>query len=80
MPILNQLKTFQTLISLLLDHNKEKHTIEDVLVDFISFSEENELNLTRILENKAMQAFVSENDRKILYGTIVFRISSQFRP
>lgn len=80
LPILNQLKTFQTLISLLLDHNKEKHTIEDVLVDFISFSEENELNLTRILENKAMQAFVSENDRKILYGTIVFRISSQFSP
>lgn len=77
-PILNQLKTFQTLISLLLDQNKEKHTIEDVLVDFVSSLTEKESNLDTILKNKAMQALMSENEIKILYGNIVFRANSKF--
>lgn len=77
-PILNQLKIFQTLISLLLDSNKEKHTIEDALVDFVSFSTEKELNLKKILKNEAMQTFKSESEIKKLYGTIVFRTSSKF--
>ena len=78
--VLNQLKAFQSLVSLLLEPNKEKHMIEDALVDFVSSTDENNLNLNKILDNETIRAFLSKNERKIMYSTIVFRISDKFSP
>lgn len=76
--IINQLKALQSLINLLSEPNKEKHIIEDALVDFVSFSDDNEFILNKILDNKAIQAYITENERKLLYGSIVYRVKNKF--
>lgn len=78
--ILEQLKAFQTLINLLSGPSKEKHMIEDALIDFIGCSGGNELDLKKILDNDVMQSFLSEHERKTMYRTIVLRANNKFTP
>jgi len=77
--VLNLLKAFQTLITLISETNKEIQRLEDILVDLIRFSDK-DLDLNKILVNESIQAFLSEHETKSLYRTVVLRTKDRFSP